>query len=166
MQVLKKRWLFCSYKFSIYSTTNLLISEHDKDSTKIRWTLGRRYNDFYILQAKLTEFHGDFGDGTQLPPKTGMFSPRGSEFLESRRQLFEEYLQKLLQKPNLRGSDLLHSFLNSPAEFSTCLTGQDGFGKMIRKSVEPIKLRKERGQHLDNFLNTFLSSTEGYKKTG
>lgn len=81
-------------------------------------------------------------------------------------QLFEEYLQKLLQKPNLRGSDLLHAFLNSPAEFSSCLTAQDGIGKIIRKSVEPIKLRKERGQHLENFLNAFLASTENTKKMG
>ncbi|KAL0279492.1 UNVERIFIED_CONTAM: hypothetical protein PYX00_001035 [Menopon gallinae] len=138
--------------------------DQGEDSVKVKWNVERRYNDFYILQGKLTEFHGDFGEGFQLPSKTGIFSPRGNEFLESRRQLFEEYLQKLLQLPNLRGSDLLFSFLNSSAEFTSCLAAPDGIGKMIRKSVEPIKLRKERGQHLDNFLNTFLMSIDSSKK--
>lgn len=81
-------------------------------------------------------------------------------------QLFEEYLQKLLQKPSLRGSDLLYFFLHSQVEFSSCLSVQYGIGRILRKSVEPIKLRKERGQRLENFLNVFLTSAEGSKKPG
>lgn len=33
-----------------------------------------------------------------------------------------------------------------------------GFSRMIRDV--PMKLRKERGQDLDNFLQTFVASTE------
>lgn len=59
----------------------------ENKNSKAKWNVERRFNDFYILQSKLAEFHGDFEDGTQLPPKSGVFSPRGNEFLESRRQV-------------------------------------------------------------------------------
>jgi sorting nexin-14 len=84
------------------------------------------------------------------------------------KQVFEEFLQRLLQKPTLRGSDLLHSFLHSPGEFVPAGPGgiagamPEGLGRMIRRSV-PLRLRKEKGQHLDTFLNAFLASTEGNK---
>jgi len=51
------------------------------------WTVDRRYLDFYTLESKLTEFHGEFPD-TQLPPKRILFGPRGIEFMESKRQVF------------------------------------------------------------------------------
>lgn len=84
------------------------------------------------------------------------------------KQVFEEFLQRLLQKPTLRGSDLLHSFLRSSGEFVPAGPGgiagamPEGLGRMIRRSV-PLRLRKERGQHLDTFLNAFIASTEGSK---
>ncbi|GFG30199.1 hypothetical protein Cfor_10178 [Coptotermes formosanus] len=140
-------------------------SEEDPDS--YHWTVDRRYHDFYTLESKLTEFHGEFPD-TQLPPKRILFGPRGIEFMECKRQVFEEFLQRLLQKPTLRGSDLLHSFLRSPGEFVPAGPGgiagamPEGLGRMIRRSV-PLRLRKEKGQHLDTFLNAFVASTEGSK---
>ncbi|XP_069690974.1 sorting nexin-14-like isoform X2 [Periplaneta americana] len=140
-------------------------SEEDPES--YHWTVDRRYQDFYVLESKLTEFHGEFPD-TQLPPKRILSGPRGIEFMESKRQVFEEFLQRLLQKPNLRGSDLLYSFLRSPGEFVPPGPGgiagamPEGLGRMIRRSV-PLRLRKERGQHLDTFLNAFVASTEGSK---
>ncbi|XP_021925834.1 sorting nexin-14-like isoform X2 [Zootermopsis nevadensis] len=140
-------------------------SEEDPES--YHWTVDRRYHDFYTLESKLTEFHGVFPD-TQLPPKRILFGPRGIEFMESKRQVFEEFVQRLLQKPTLRGSDLLHSFLRSPGEFVPAGPGgiagamPEGLGRIIRRSV-PLRLRKERGQHLDTFLNAFVASTEGSK---
>nr|CAD7261904.1 unnamed protein product [Timema shepardi] len=139
----------------------------EEDPERYHWTVDRKYNDFYALESKLTEFHGEFTD-THLPPKRILFGPRGVEFMETKRQNFEDFLQRLLQKPNLRGSDLLHAFLRSSADFvpasSTGLVGAvpEGLGRMIRRSV-PIRLRKERGQHLDTFLNSFVQSTEAGK---
>jgi hypothetical protein len=84
------------------------------------------------------------------------------------KQVFEEFLQRLLQKPTLRGSDLLHSFLRSSGDFVPAGPGgiagamPEGLGRMIRRSV-PLRLCKERGQHLDTFLNAFIASTEGSK---
>ncbi|KAJ9589467.1 hypothetical protein L9F63_017328, partial [Diploptera punctata] len=139
----------------------------EEDPEAYHWTVDRRYHDFYTLESKLTEFHGEFAD-TQLPPKRILFGPRGVEFMESKRQLFEEFLQRLLQKPTLRGSDLMHSFLRSPGEFVPAGPGgiagamPEGLGRMIRRSV-PLRLRKERGQHLDTFLNAFVASTESHR---
>nr|CAD7598805.1 unnamed protein product [Timema genevievae] len=139
----------------------------EEDPDRYHWTVDRKYNDFYALESKLTEFHGEFTD-THLPPKRILFGPRGVEFMETKRQNFEDFLQRLLQKPNLRGSDLLHAFLRSSTDFvpasSTGLAGAvpEGLGRMIRRSV-PIRLRKERGQHLDTFLSSFVQSTEASK---
>jgi sorting nexin-14 len=53
--------------------------------------IGRRYPEFYVLEQKLKEFHGDFED-CQLPPKKS-FGTKRQEFTESRREIFEQYLQ-------------------------------------------------------------------------
>jgi len=58
-----------------------------EDPDLYHWTVDRRYHDFYTLESKLTEFHGEFPD-TQLPPKRILFGPRGIEFMESKRQVF------------------------------------------------------------------------------
>ena len=51
------------------------------------WTVERRYNDFYALEAKLTEFHGEFPDN-QLPPRRMLlFSAPSAHFLETRKQV-------------------------------------------------------------------------------
>lgn len=71
-------------------------------------------------------------------------------------QVYEEYLQKLLSKPALRGSDLLFSFLACPGEF---VAEDSSLGRLLSRGF-PITLRKERGQHLEPFINTFFASTE------
>lgn len=51
----------------------------------------RRYNEFYVLEQKLVEFHGEFEDA-QLPSKR-TFVQKNKVFLESLRESFEQYLQ-------------------------------------------------------------------------
>ncbi|KAE8741300.1 hypothetical protein FOCC_FOCC013154 [Frankliniella occidentalis] len=134
----------------------------EDDSEKSHWKVERRYNDFYALEAKLIEFHGEFPDN-QLPPRRMLlFSAPSAQFLESRKQVFEDYLKKLLSKPSLRGSDLLFAFLRVPGEFSEMNSSPDALSRLLRRTV-PLTLRKERGQHLEPFLNGFFSSTEGKK---
>ena len=72
-------------------------------------------------------------------------------------QAFEDYLVGLLQKPSLRESDILYTFLTSKDEFTVAATNL-GFGKII-KNV-PIKLTKERGQSLQTFIDNFLTQTQ------
>ena len=76
--------------------------------------------------------------------------------MQSKIKMFEEYLSGLLQKPALKGSDLLFTFLTSPEEF-TVAASYLGMGKMI-KNV-PMKLAKEKGQSLQPFIDSFVAST-------
>lgn len=74
---------------------------------------------------------------------------------------FELFLIKLLHNPTLRGSDLLYTFLTNEGDFTVLMDANvpiiQDFGN-IYQSVA-YKLRKEKGQHLDNFMNTLLNST-------
>ena len=87
-------------------------------------------------------------------------------------QEFESFLRILLQQPALKGSDLIFSFLTL-SDLSACQANSDssvmgsnllpvlGFSRMMRHV--PMKLRKERGQDLETFLQTFIASTEAPK---
>ncbi|XP_037541156.1 sorting nexin-14 [Nematolebias whitei] len=124
-----------------------------------RWMIDRRYLEFYVLESKLTEFHGTFEDA-QLPSKR-IIGPKNSEFLESKREEFQEYLQRLLQRPELSNSQLLADFLSPNSEESQFLDKMlpdVNLGKIF-KSV-PGKLIKEKGQNLEPFLQSFFNSCE------
>lgn len=124
-----------------------------------QWSVERKLADFYSLEAKLREFHGEFTDA-QLPSRRMLAFSSPSTPQPNLKQVYEDYLQKLLAKPALRGSDLLFSFLACPGEF---VAEDSAFGKLLRKSV-PISLRKERGQNLEPFIATFIASTESKVK--
>nr|XP_023695068.1 sorting nexin-14-like isoform X2 [Paramormyrops kingsleyae] len=126
------------------------------------WSVYRRYLEFYVLESKLTEFHGSFPDA-QLPSKR-IIGPKNYEFLTSKREEFQEYLQKLLQYPELSNSQLLADFLSPhsvESQFLDRMLPDVSLGKMI-KSV-PGKLIKEKGQHLESFIQSFFNSCESPK---
>ncbi|XP_055113685.1 sorting nexin-14 isoform X10 [Symphalangus syndactylus] len=126
------------------------------------WSVYRRYLEFYVLESKLTEFHGTFPDA-QLPSKR-IIGPKNYEFLKSKREEFQEYLQKLLQHPELSNSQLLADFLSpngGETQFLDKILPDVNLGKII-KSV-PGKLMKEKGQHLETFIMNFINSCESPK---
>ncbi|KAI4905463.1 hypothetical protein NFI96_028099 [Prochilodus magdalenae] len=126
------------------------------------WSVYRRYLEFYVLESKLTEFHGSFPDA-QLPSKR-IIGPKNYEFLTSKREEFQEYLQKLLQHPELSNSQLLADFLSPhsmESQFHDKMLPDVNLGKII-KSV-PSKLIKEKGQHLEPFIQAFFNSSESPK---
>ncbi|XP_031820419.1 sorting nexin-14 isoform X4 [Sarcophilus harrisii] len=126
------------------------------------WSVYRRYLEFYVLESKLTEFHGTFPDA-QLPSKR-IIGPKNYEFLKSKREEFQEYLQKLLQHPELSNSQLLADFLSpngGETQFLDKILPDVNLGKII-KSV-PGKLMKEKGQHLESFIMNFINSCESPK---
>ncbi|XP_036397942.1 sorting nexin-14-like [Megalops cyprinoides] len=126
------------------------------------WSVYRRYLEFYVLESKLTEFHGSFPDA-QLPSKR-IIGPKNYEFLMSKREEFQEYLQKLLQHPELSNSQLLADFLSPhsmESQFLDKMLPDVNLGKII-KSV-PGKLIKEKGQHLEPFIQSFFNSCESPK---
>ncbi|XP_018530156.1 sorting nexin-14 isoform X4 [Lates calcarifer] len=127
-----------------------------------KWSVYRRYLEFYVLESKLTEFHGTFADA-QLPSKR-IIGPKNYEFLESKREEFEEYLQRLLQHPELSNSQLLADFLSPhsmESQFLDRMLPDVNLGKIF-KSV-PGKLIKERGQNLEPFIQSFFNSCESPK---
>ncbi|KAL8186224.1 UNVERIFIED_CONTAM: Sorting nexin-14 [Gekko kuhli] len=127
-----------------------------------RWSIYRRYLEFYVLESKLTEFHGTFPDA-QLPSKR-IIGPKNFEYLQSKREDFQEYLQKLAQHPELSNSQLLADFLSpngGETQFLEKILPDVNLGKII-KSV-PGKLIKEKGQHLEPFIVNFINSCESPK---
>ncbi|XP_067416832.1 sorting nexin-14 isoform X2 [Emydura macquarii macquarii] len=127
-----------------------------------RWSVYRKYLEFYVLESKLTEFHGTFPDA-QLPSKR-IIGPKNYEFLKTKREEFQEYLQKLLQHPELSNSQLLADFLSpngGETQFLDKMLPDVNLGKII-KSV-PGKLMKEKGQHLEPFIMNFINSCESPK---
>ncbi|KAG7269812.1 hypothetical protein CRUP_027155, partial [Coryphaenoides rupestris] len=122
------------------------------------WSVYRRYLEFYVLESKLTEFHGSFPDA-QLPSKR-IIGPKNYEFLTSKREDFQEYLQH----PELINSQLLADFLSPhsmESQFLDKMLPDVNLGKII-KSV-PSKLIKEKGQHLEPFIQSFFNSCESPK---
>ncbi|XP_041815111.1 sorting nexin-14 isoform X2 [Chelmon rostratus] len=127
-----------------------------------KWSVFRRYLEFYVLESKLTEFHGTFADA-QLPSKR-IIGPKNYEFLTSKREEFEEYLQRLLQHPELSNSQLLADFLSPhsmESQFLDRMLPDVNLGKIF-KSV-PGKLIKEKGQNLEPFIQSFFNSCESPK---
>ena len=89
-------------------------------------------------------------DDIKLPSRSKLFGGgKGLDVLQSKLEPFQDFLVKLLQKPNLRKSDLLYSFLTTRAEFTESSTA----GLFTR--VPSIKLTKERGQFLQSFLSLY-----------
>uniref|UniRef100_A0AAZ3RBZ5 Sorting nexin-14-like n=1 Tax=Oncorhynchus tshawytscha TaxID=74940 RepID=A0AAZ3RBZ5_ONCTS len=126
------------------------------------WSIFRRYMEFYVLENKLTEFHGSFADA-QLPSKR-IIGPKNYEFLSSKREEFEAYLQRLMQHPELSNSQLLADFLSPhsmESQFMDKMLPDVNLGKIFR-SV-PGKIIKEKGQNLEPFIQSFFNSCESPK---
>ncbi|KAK0153346.1 Sorting nexin-14 [Merluccius polli] len=132
------------------------------------WSVYRRYLEFYTwvaetgLSLSTLTFTGSFPDA-QLPSKR-IIGPKNYEFLTSKREDFQEYLQKLLQHPELINSQLLADFLSPHSmgsQFLDKMLPDVNLGKII-KSV-PSKLIKEKGQHLEPFIQSFFNSCESPK---
>ena len=57
------------------------------DAEETHWEVLRRFHEFYILESKLTEFHGEFQYNT-LPSRRSLFtSTHASDFMITRKQV-------------------------------------------------------------------------------
>ncbi|VDO64460.1 unnamed protein product [Schistosoma margrebowiei] len=137
-----------STQFMFNVVTEIVINGVRRQVAKVT----RKYSEFYVLEQKLIEFHGTLII-KQLPKR--QLTPRTMEFLESKCDIFQSYLQYLIAQPFLRNSKLLYSFLTSNEPFNTNIF-ELNLGRLV-KSV-PLKLTKEKGQFLDNFLSAYFSS--------
>lgn len=125
------------------------------DGDDLEWTVDRQYHEFYSLQSALVQYHGMFED-TKLPPRAKLFGGRGLDVLQSKLEPFQDFLVKLLQKPNLKKSDLLFTFLTSKQEFNEAAS-QLSVSRVIK--TVPNIMKKEKGQFLQTFISTFVAST-------
>lgn len=132
-----------------------MISIHSVAETNCEpWTVLRQDQDFHMLRSRLIEFHGERElNDSPLQTRKNLHLPFAANC-----QRYEEFLQKLLSKPMLKSSELLYTFLTTPnlkPYFANCSTPDIG---ILYQSMA-YKLRKEKGQHLDKFMSTFLAST-------
>ncbi len=140
------------------------------------WFVKRKYDEFYVLDTRLKEFHGETigvsetnrpGISSNLPAKQRtMFLQSDAkilEYLNSVKLDFSKYLQSLITNPILSMSQLIRSFLDpSSTEFGSSIFNDiTSLGKIV-KGV-PLKLRLERGQSLDSFLLVLLQSVKEQK---
>ena len=142
--------IFMMLNFSIFDRGPL---SPDKDK---KWTIQRRYAEFYILENKLREFHGDLMVFNHLPPKKAWTGP-SLEYMQLKIPDFQRFLRALVSEPKLRYSQMLYNFLATTMEFDSSLGFPDlGLGKVIRNV--PQILTQERGQNIDTFVRSLLSS--------
>uniref|UniRef100_A0A915E1V4 Sorting nexin-14 n=1 Tax=Ditylenchus dipsaci TaxID=166011 RepID=A0A915E1V4_9BILA len=83
--------------------------------TPNQWTIGRKYDEFFFLEEKLREFHGNSVRLGLLPDKK-VFKAKNRSFMDAHRPFFERFLQTLMLQPALKRSDLLYSFLTTEEE--------------------------------------------------
>jgi len=123
------------------------------------WQVVRKYNEFYVLDSKLRRFH-DSLNNAEIPAKRTILK-KDYEYLSSIRLKFQEYLQRLVRSPVLRGSSLLHSFLTPGAEI-TGMFEPESVGREAGRKVKSLKSKLviEKGQNLELFLNSFIISAE------
>lgn len=122
-----------------------------------KWSLIRHYNEFYILESKLVEFHGNTIKTESLPPRR-FFNCRSRVYVESRREIFERFIQLLAKQRALKQSDLLFVFLSTEQRLKDSTQISDLYPwNMVKKM--PSKFARERGQNLKPFILSLLATT-------
>ncbi|WAR03375.1 SNX14-like protein [Mya arenaria] len=73
-------------------------------------------------------------------PEKKMFGTKNQDFIDGKREPFEQYLQRLLTLPHLKGSQLLYNFLTSekPFEFGLDINIGRALNKIPRKLVKEL----------------------------
>jgi sorting nexin-14 len=134
------------------------------DSSSDSWVIERRYQEFYGLENKLKEFHGE--SLTSCPnfvslPSKSWTNRESLVFLNCRKGDFESFLRSLVQNDRLRSSQLIINFLTNKDSRNNQFTQSNNFDslniKKIMKTV-PAKLTLEKGQNLDPFLMKILGN--------
>ncbi|KAI1727248.1 PXA domain-containing protein [Ditylenchus destructor] len=150
----------CNIRHTLSVDTAL---EEDDLMLAREWTIGRKYDDFFTLEEKLREFHGNSVRLGLLPDRK-MFRTKNMSFMDAHRPFFERYIQTLLQQPALRRSDLLHAFLTAddlePTEEFGNTSGMTfpNLNPIRAMRRVPTKLARERGQNLKPFILNVLAN--------
>uniref|UniRef100_A0A8R1TIR1 Sorting nexin-14 n=1 Tax=Onchocerca volvulus TaxID=6282 RepID=A0A8R1TIR1_ONCVO len=125
--------------------------------TPQKWSVIRHYNEFYILESKLIEFHGNMIKTASLPPRR-LFNCKSRVYMESRREYFEHFIQLLAKQRALKQSDLLFVFLSTEQRLKESTQISDLYPwNMVKKM--PSKFAREKGQNLKPFILSLLATT-------
>ena len=73
------------------------ITSQREDGEDLHWIVQRRYSEFYALEAKLTEFHGEFEDA-KLPMKAKFW--KGLDVLQGKRLVGLHSLKSYRMRPD------------------------------------------------------------------
>ncbi|PAV57843.1 hypothetical protein WR25_19334 [Diploscapter pachys] len=122
-----------------------------------KWSIYRNFNEFYVLETKLLEFHKESIRFVPLPIRKS-FVTKDRVFLEQHRLIFSAFIASLCKQRVLKRSDLMSAFLTIPDEFRDTLQLSDLNPWKVVKRM-PSKLSRERGQNLQPFLLNILAKT-------
>ncbi|EJD74331.1 PXA domain-containing protein [Loa loa] len=122
-----------------------------------KWSVIRQYNEFYILESKLIEFHGSMIKTESLPPRR-FFNCKSRVYVESRREIFERFIHLLTKQRALKQSDLLYVFLSTEQRLKDSTQISDLYPWNMVKKV-PGKFAREKGQNLKPFILSLLAAT-------
>ncbi|EGT48158.1 hypothetical protein CAEBREN_24629 [Caenorhabditis brenneri] len=124
-----------------------------------RWSIHRTFKEFYVLESKLNEFHGDSLRFSPLPTRKA-FVTRDKPFMEQHRLIFSTFISTLSKQRLLNRSELLLAFLSSNEEFRDTLTlGDLNPWKVVKKTLPGKLVGREKGQSLKPFLLKTLAQT-------
>jgi len=107
---------------SFHIADSVVVYEVDVSNKKLRWNLWLRYEFFFVLHQMLLNLVNDMSTPESpiaLPPfpekRMKFFTNHLDEyFVENRRLLLENYLQKILQNRFLKHSEVFINFLTPP----------------------------------------------------
>eukprot|EP00484_Ammonia_sp_Unknown_P021162 CAMPEP_0197037114 /NCGR_PEP_ID=MMETSP1384-20130603/14409_1 /TAXON_ID=29189 /ORGANISM="Ammonia sp." /LENGTH=387 /DNA_ID=CAMNT_0042467373 /DNA_START=27 /DNA_END=1190 /DNA_ORIENTATION=- len=107
---------------SYHIADDVVVYEVDVSNKKLRWNLWLRFEFFYVLHQMMQELVTELSSQDNrvvLPPfpekRVKLFTDHFNvHFIENRRMLLENYLQKILANRYLRHSEIFISFLTPP----------------------------------------------------
>ncbi|VDN03917.1 unnamed protein product [Thelazia callipaeda] len=138
-----------------HESNETFLSSTEMPQTK--WSIIRCFYEFYVLESKLLEFHGNMIKTECLPPRRP-FNVKSRACVELHREHFEHFIQQLAKQPVLKHSDLLFVFLTTEREFKDSTQISDLYPWNVVKKM-PSKFARERGQNLKPFILSLLATT-------
>ena len=147
----------CYLSSAVQSDSGDEFLDEDIASTRL-WTIGRKYDEFFTLEEKLREFHGNSVRLGLLPDKK-VFRAKNRSFMDAHRPFFERFLQSLLQQSSLKRSELLYTFLTDENELlDNGVLSMPDLNPLKAMRRVPNKLSRERGQCLKPFVLNILAN--------
>lgn len=100
-----------------------------------RWTVSRRFKEFDVLDKQLRKLFPNLKIPA-LPPKRYFGSSNETEFVQSRRQLLEAYLNSLVRFQSIWSRNDLALFLNNDSNSMIVIWNSDEMRRLQDVSIE------------------------------